>query len=347
MHPISAARLIDIADRVLTTIGTPPDLANIVAPSLVGANLAGHDSHGVIQLPVYAQMAQEGSVLPAARASIRPAGGMLATLVVDGALGWGPPAAYMATDAIIDRAQRFGISSAVIQRCHHIGRVGQYIERITSAQMVGIVMVNAQRGVAPFGGARRMLGTNPIAIGAPRRDGQPPVMFDGSTSMVAGNKIRVLQDKGLPVPAGWIIDRNGQPSTRPQDLFEGGALLPLGGGSGHKGYGLSVMVEALAGLLSGSSARALSDERPGGNGVLMIALNPDAFTTRESYLDDIEKLCAELKATPALNPGDEVLLPGEPEARTRAERAANGIPLPDATWQAIVELAQALGVTTG
>lgn len=341
MKHITAEQLISIAERALTAIGTPADLAAILARSLVGANLAGHDSHGVIQLPVYAGMAKEGSVLPAARASVLPASGMLATLVVDAALGWGPPAAYMATDAIIERAQRFGVGSAVIQRCHHIGRVGQYIERITAAGLVGIAMVNSGRGVAPFGGAKRMLGTNPIAIGAQRRDA-PPLMFDGSTSMVAGNKIRVLLDKSLPVPTGWIIDRNGHPSTRPQDFFEGGALLPLGGGGGHKGYGLSVMVEALAGLLSGSSARALSEERAGGNGVLMIALNPEAFTTRKAYLDDIDTLCAELKASPAMEPGGEVLLPGEPEARTRAERTAHGIPLPDATWQAIVNLMQAL-----
>lgn len=343
MQSFSAASLIEFGQRVFTALGTPDDLAATVAASLVGANLAGHDSHGVIQLPVYARMAKEGSVLPAARASMRPANGMLATLVVDGALGWGPPAASLASEAIMERARSFGIGSAVVQRCHHIGRVGQYIERITSARLVGIVMVNAGRGVAPFGGAKSMLGTNPIAIGAPRR-AAPPVMFDGSTSMVAGNKIRVLQDKGLPVPDGWIIDRNGQSSTRPQDLFEGGALLPLGGGSGHKGYGLSVMVEVLAGLLSGSSARALSEERAGGNGVMMIALNPEAFTTRDDFLDDIETLCAGLKASPAMYAGGEVLLPGEPEARTRAERENTGIPLPEATLQALRTLGDELDV---
>ncbi len=343
MQRFSAASLIAFGQRVFASTGTPEDLAATTATSLVGANLAGHDSHGVIQLPVYADMAKAGSVLPFARAAIQPASGMLATLVVDGALGWGPPAAYMATDTIIERAQRFGIGSAVIQRCHHIGRVGQYVERVTDAHMVGIVMVNAGRSVAPFGGAKRMLGTNPIAIGVPRR-AAPPLMFDGSTAIVAGNKIRVLQDKGLAAPAGWIIDRNGQPGTLPQDFFDDGALLPLGGDNGHKGYGLSVMVEALAGLLSGSSARALSEERSGGNGVLMIALNPDAFTTRTTYLDDIEKLCAELKASPAKDVGGEVILPGEPEARTRAERETAGIPLPDATWESLRALSDELGV---
>ena len=206
---------------------------------------------GSIQLPVYAGLVREGQVQPAARAHVEPAAGMLATLTVDGAFGWGPPAGFFTTDAIAERAAQFGASAAVIRNCHHIGRVGQYVERVSEQNLIGIAMCNASSAVTPFGGKQRMLGTNPIAIAAPRQNGQPPVLFDGSTAVVAGNKVRVLFDKGLPTPPGWIVNADGQATTQPEDYFNGGALLPLGG---HKGYGLGVMVDLLGGLLSGATA---------------------------------------------------------------------------------------------
>jgi LDH2 family malate/lactate/ureidoglycolate dehydrogenase len=260
---------------------------------------------------------------------------MLATLAVDGALGWGPPAGFLATERTIERAQQYGIGAAVIRQCQHIGRVGQYVERMAAQNLIGIVTCNSSSGVVPFGGTQRMLGTNPIAIAVPRAGGQAPVMFDGSTSVVAGNKLQVLLAKGLPTPEGWIIDRDGQPTTDPNDFLAGGALLPLGG---HKGYGLSVMVELLAGLLSGASASFLPDYA-GGNGVLVVAIRPDAFMPLDDYLEHVEQACAALKAAPG-----KVLLPGEPEQLARQERAAQGIPMAEATWQSLQDLAASLGI---
>lgn len=336
----SASFLTSLAQRLFVALGTPDDLATIVATSLVSTNLAGHDSHGVIQIPIYAAAVQAGRIKPAARASVAPATAMLATLAVDGAFGWGPPAACLTVEKIAERAQQFGISTAVIRNCHHIGRVGQYVERLAAQNLIGIAMCNASRAVVPFNGRQRMLGTNPIAVAVPRQHGQPPVLFDGSTSIVAGNKIKVLLDKGLPTPAGWIVDSAGQPSTRPADFFDGGGILSMGG---HKGYGLGVMVELLGGLLSGASAAFLPDYAAV-NGVLMIAFRPDAFMPLDDYLAQVDRACAALKASPGVDDNTEVLLPGEPEQRAQQERAQNGIPIPEATWQAICDLADRLSL---
>ena len=340
MPIFTAAFLETYITKILVALDTPTDLAELVASSLVGANLAGHDSHGVGMAPTYAAQIRAGTLKPAARAHVEPASGMLATLAVNGAMGWGPPAGYLATEKTMERAKQYGIAAAVIRECQHIGRVGQYVERIAANDLIGIVTCNSSSGVAPFGGKHRTLGTNPIAIAAPRQGGQAPVMFDGSTSVVAGNKLKVQVDKGLPAPAGWIIDRDGQPSTHAGDFFAGGALLPLGG---HKGYALGVMVELLAGLLSGNSASFLPDF-VGGNGVLVIGIRPDAFMPIDQYVAQVERACATLKAAPSLDVTRPVLLPGEPEQLARAERTANGIPLAEATWRSLSELADSLGI---
>lgn len=340
MLTFTAAFLKSYVTKILLALATPPDLADLMADSLVGSSLTGHDSHGVTLLPGYAAGIRAGSLNPAARPTVEPATGMLATLSVDGAAGWGPVAAHFATDQVIARAQQFGIAAAVVRRCHHIGRVGQYGERMAAQKLIGITMCNSGSGVAPFGGIKPMLGTNPIVIAVPRQGDQPPVLFDGSTSVVAGNKVRVQLDKRQPTPAGWIIDRNGQPTTTPEDFFNGGALLPLGG---HKGYALGVMVELLGGILSGTSASFLPDFQ-WTNGVLIMAIRPDAFMPLDDYLAQVERACAALKATPSSDPARPVLLPGEPEQIARQERLANGIPMPEAAWDAMQSLAASLGI---
>ncbi len=350
MPIFSASHLTIAATRLFSALGTPEDLADMVAHSLVGSNLAGHDSHGISMLPIYAGRVRSGEIQPTARphlaVSAKP---RLAALTVDAAFGWGPPAGFLATDRVIERAQHYGIAVGVIHNCSHIGRMGQYIERIAEHGLIGIGMCNAGPSVAPFGGLKPMLGTNPITIGAPRAaqggTALPPLMVDGSTSMAAGNKVRIYLDKGLSIPSGWIIDRDGNDSIQPIDLMEGGALLPLGASSGHKGYGLAVMVEALAGLLTGSSTRYLAENRRGGNGVLFIAIDPAAFIDFDEYQAQIETLCASLKTTPPRLAGGEVLLPGEPEARARADRLTHGVELTDSTWQALTTLAGDLGVS--
>jgi uncharacterized oxidoreductase len=167
-------------------------------------------------------------------------------------------------------------------------------------------------------------------------------VLDFSTSVVASGKIRIARDKGEEVPEGWILNREGQPTRQPQDYYAGGSLLPF---AGHKGYALGLLVEVLGGLLTGAGTPVLpSSGYEVGNGVFLIALNVDAFRPLAEFTKEIGELSETIKTTPSVAEGGEVLLPGEPEQRTRARQIAQGIDISDETWQKIVEAARAVGV---
>jgi uncharacterized oxidoreductase len=185
-----------------------------------------------------------------------------------------------------------------------------------------------------------MLGTNPIAIAAPRGAGEEPLVVDFATAGVAEGKLRVARANGLQVAPGLLLDASGHPSQEPQSFYDGGVLLPFGG---HKGFGLSMMIELLGGALSGIGP-SVNPNFHGGNGTLMIAMNVAAFSPFEHFRDEAEQLCAAIKASPPADGFAEVLLPGEPERRARALRSEQGILLADQTWQEITTLATELGV---
>ena len=345
MKTYSYQALLDFIDRLFVAMGTPADLASLMAKSLVGSNLCGHDSHGVQLALVYAQAVNSGQVAQAARASVTPNAPMLATLTVDAALGWGPPAGYFTCDRLIERANAYGVAAAVIQRCHHIGRVGQYAEYFAAAGVIGISMCNSGSGVAPFGGKTRMLGTNPITIGVPRANGQAPVMIDASTSVVAGNKLSVLLDKGLPTPANWIINADGQASTDPADFLQrGGALLPSGG---HKGYGLALLVDMFAGLLSNAAylthVKSWVDapDEPQNLGHFFILIDTRLLGSAQWLSERMLDFAAILHDSPAVDATRPVIVPGEIELKKMAYQRANGIVLDEATVSLLLRHASA------
>lgn len=335
----SAAALKSLAIEILAAIGTPSDLAEIVSNSLVQANLAGHDSHGVLRLASYVERVRSGRVIPKARARIDGRSG--ATARIDGAWGWGQPAAHLAVDHALSLARDFGIAAVSIRRCNHIGRLGEYVERMASQGMLGFSVCNALPVVAPFGGSGRLLGTNPLAFAAPRSNESSPIMLDVATAAVAEGKLMVARAKREQVRLGLIVDREGRPTQEPEDYFGGGALLPFGG---HKGYGLSVMVELLGGVLSGTGASS-SPNYAKGNGTMMIAINIDAFLPVSTFISECETLSATIKKSIPADGFREVLLPGEPEAITRLDRERSGIPLPDETWSTLSALSSQLGVS--
>jgi uncharacterized oxidoreductase len=322
----------------LEAAGTPPDLAQVVGESLVEANLVGHDSHGVLRLPQYIDSVREGRVHPAARANV--VSRHQATARIDGALGWGQPAARLAAATAIGLAQDFGVGMVTIDHCNHIGRLGEYVDSIARAGLIGLTMCNVGPVVAPYGGRQPRMGTNPMAWGIPRPAGQDPVVVDFATSVVAEGKIRLARAKGEQVAPGLIMDRDGQPSTEPADFYDGGALLPFGG---HKGYGLSVMIELVAGGLSGM-APSITRKYLGGNGSLLLAMNIADFVPPDEFIAQAGEFCEKIKATPAADGFSEVLVPGEPEMRARAERLVTGIALPEHTWQSLQKLAGELQV---
>lgn len=331
-----ADELRSLSRSILEAVGTPEDLASIVALSLVDSNLAGHDSHGVIRLPSYVAAVRNGQVLSAARATHQLLGGACAR--IDGGWGWGQPAARLATDTAIDLAVSHGVGLVSISRCNHIGRLGEYVERIGASGKIGLVICNSRSAVAPFGGYTRLLGTNPIAWSPPTPSGTAPVVVDFATSTIAEGKLRVAQAAGGQVSPGALVDSKGHPSQEPSAFYDGGALTTFGG---HKGFGLSVMAEVMGGILSGSGPSSL----PGfdnGNGTVILAIDVERFVPAATFMDQVEAFSGAIRgASPA--PGfDEVVMPGEPERRSRQRRAQEGIPVPAATYQAITDLAAEL-----
>lgn len=229
---LTSEQLHQVLVDVLQALGTPDDLARIVAGGLRNANLEGHDSHGLLRLPWYAQGVREGRVHPEARAGVARRRGAVAS--VSTRWGWGQPAASLAAQTAAELAGEHGVGAVVLQDSPHVGRLSDYVELIAARGRVGMAVANTGVIVAPFGGRDRRLGTDPIAFAIPRAQGRRPIVADFATSVIAEGKVRVALAAGLPVPPGAVIDSEGRPSDDPEAFFAGGSLLPA---QGYKGYG--------------------------------------------------------------------------------------------------------------
>ncbi len=338
MHVIPAERLERLANALLVAAGTGPDAAALVASSLVGANLVGHDSHGVLRLSTYLEGVRLGHVVPDAAPTVLHRRG--ATAVIDAADGWGQPAMWLATNEAIALAREFGLGAAAVRRSYHIGRVAPYVEAIAASGMIGLAMSNAAPAVAPFGGRGRVLGTNPIAWAAPRGDGKPPVCLDVATAAIAEGKLRVARAKGAGIPAGAVVDLDGRPATDPNAFYDGGALLAFGG---HKGSGFGLLAQIVGRGLAGMDPSAYDGPR-GVNGPFVLAIDVAPFSDPEEFLRQVGLQCDAVTGCPPGADCDEVLLPGEPELRTRARREVEGIPVAASTWAELLAEAERLGV---
>lgn len=324
--------------EMLEAIGTGAAEAAFVGDSLVDANLAGHDSHGVIRILHYMEMVRAGEVSPSVAPKLLGIDG--ATARIDGGWGWGQLSMKLATDTAIELARQFGLGSAVVLHSYHIGRVAPYVEQIARAGMIGLATANAGRATAPYGGRDRVMGTNPIAWAVPRGDGKAPICLDIATSSVAEGKLRVARAKGEAVAPGLILNSEGRPSIDPNDFYDGGALLPFGA---HKGSGFSMLAQLIGVGLAESSPDVLSKKR-GGNGPFVLALDIARFRPLEAFIEAVEAQADEVNGAAPAEGFDRVQLPGEPEVENRARRATEGIPVPDRTWEDLVELAHQLGV---
>jgi LDH2 family malate/lactate/ureidoglycolate dehydrogenase len=332
MPTIEHQTLRRVTQAVLEAAGTPPPAAQAVCESLVEANLMGHDSHGVLRLPQYIDLVRHKIVLPQATAGMIAQQG--ATAQIDGRFGWGQPAARLATQTAITLASDHGAGVATIINCNHIGRVGEYVETIARSGMIGIALCNAGPAVAPYGTYHRIMGTNPFAWAAPGGPGQPPFVLDFATSGVAEGKLRVARSKGELIPEGIVVDSNGQPSRDPAAFYDGGALQTFGM---HKGSGMSVMIELLARGLCGVDQARTSNI--GLNGPIIMALNIPFLAPIDQFDSAAERLRAQIAGSPPITGFEEVLLPGDPERRTRLRRLEEGIPVPQQIWSSIEALA--------
>jgi uncharacterized oxidoreductase len=338
--------------RIFRATGAPTADAEQVATHLVEANLKGHDSHGVIRIESYVAGASDGRIRPGATTEVEEE--TATTAVLNGNWNYGQVVGRDAMDVAIEKATAQGVGIAVAHQSAHAGRIGAYGEQAARAGMIAIACVNVHGGgrlVAPFGGAERRLATNPIVVAAPTDDPEAPFVLDMATSVGAEGKVRVARNKGVQLPPDWILDGEGRPSTEPWDLYGGdppgsrtpGALLPVGGPVGHKGFGLSMAVELLAGALT-PAGPSRADAMGGGNGIFMMAIDPERFAGLGPFTDALSGLIDYVKQPPFAEGFDEVLTAGEPERRRMADRLAQGIELDDETWRQIAGAAASVGV---
>ena len=337
----TATKLTELVTKAFTNSGVPLEHAEIVSDHLVASNLAGHDSHGVMRIVQYLAAVKSGEINPTTRPSVlsdSPSGASLA-----GNRAFGQIAGHDCMALAIEKAREMGVAAVTVSNCYHSGRIGTYAEQAAAAGMIGIILVNAGGGgqwVAPFGGAAGRLGTNPIAIGAPS-GGKYPIVLDIATAVAPEGKVRDYRNRQKEVPAGWILDHQGRPTTNPNDLYEpapGGSLQPLGGSAGYKGFGLSVMIDILAGGLSGAGC-CRAEEVAASDGITMLAIKIENFATAGSYYDQVKALVEHLKSCPPAPGFQEVFVPGEHEFLRREQRLAEGIEVDDVTWTALTESA--------
>ena len=345
MPTVQHETLFRFAESLLRVGGALDHEAEAVARSLVGANLRGHDSHGVMRIPFYLGRVKEGILKPGAElAVVRESPSVL---VCDGGWGFGQVLSRDLMTRLIAKAKETGVACGTLRQSAHIGRLGEYAEIAAEQGMASMICANthgAAQRVAPVGGKRPRLGTNPICIGMPGgKDG--PFVLDFGTSATAEGKVRVKKIAGEKVPAGWLIDSEGNPTTDPNDLYGDppGTILPMGGDQAYKGFGLSFMIEMLCGALSGGQCAYADPPPPTGNCVYFVVMSPEAFAGMQHLSQEVAALEEYVRGVPRIDGVDRITLPGDPERNVLAQRTATGIPLDEGNWQALSDLAAELG----
>jgi uncharacterized oxidoreductase len=343
----SAERLTAIGTAIIGAGGSSAEEARLVAHHLVQANLTGHDSHGIGMIPAYVRHRLAKLVIPNTRVKTVKDDGP--TLMFDGQRGYGRPVAGEAIAAAIARCRETGVVAVTLANAHHIGRVGAYGELAAAAGLVSLHFVNVtdhRALVAPFRGTDARFVTNPVCIGFPGTDHQPPILLDMATSAIAMGKVRVAKNQGKPVDEGVLIDEAGRPTRDPNVMYRDphGALLPFGA---HKGYALAIVTELLAGGLSGGPTIQPGNPRMGGtiNNMFSILVDPARLAGVDWLRREIDGFVEYVKASPPADPAAPVLVPGDPERLARAERTRSGIEVDATTWEEILAAGELVGIS--
>lgn len=327
---------------LFTAAGAHEQSARAAVTALVTSSLMGHDSHGVLRIPEYLGFVADGSLLPNAEPHVEQTGPT--TAVVDCGGGFGAVGAERAMRVAIELAQEQRTACVITRRCHHVGRLGTWVELAAGAGLIGIATCNSPvhgHFVLPWGGREGRLATNPIAYAVPT--GGDPVVADFSTSVAPEGKVRYYRNEGRALPDGWILDAHGRPTTDPNDFYgpPRGGILPLGGNAGHKGFALGLLVEILGSALAGIRC---TDTATIGNGVCFFAIDPSAFCPVDEFRRRMDETVAYMKSSRPAPGFSEVLVPGELEFRTRRQRLETGIPIDDATLSAMQQHGARLGI---
>lgn len=344
MTRFTAGQLYTFAKGVYLKLGLSEEHADIVADSLVLADLWGHQSHGVMRTFWYAKRMQSGATDVSADASVIVDGGAIA--VIDGDDGVGQVIAREAMGQAIARAQLHGIGAVAVRNSGHFGTAMYFTRQAAEAGCVGFLSTNASPAMAPWGGRDKLIGNNPWSIAAPAGR-YPTMVLDIANTAVARGKLYLAKQRGESIPAGWAMDPAGQQTTDPAEGILGN-ILPM---AGHKGYAIATMMDVLSGILSGSGfADAVvgpyrADGRSG-VGHLAIALNIPSFRPLAAFTADMESLVDKIKAVERAPDTDEVFYPGELEDRAEQRQRKEGVLVPEKTVADLDAEATVLGVTT-
>jgi len=352
MVTIQVNNLIDFVAEVFSRSESSPEEARRIATYLTTANLTGHDSHGVIRVPLYVSWQKAGSVVPDQIAEVVVDTPSLA--VIDGKFGYGQTVTPQAVKIGIEKCKKAGLAAIALRNAGHIGRVGDWAEMAAAEGLVSVHFVNAAGSllVAPYGGVEKRLSTAPYCVGIPRQ-GQDPIVLDFATSIVAEGKVLVASRGGKKLPKGALVDADGALSEDPAVLYgphskdgprdhtQGtGAIRAFGE---HKGSGLAFICELLGGALTGTGAT--SADRRFANGMFAVYVDPKVVDISNFFDGEISRYVDFIRATKPIAGVDAVLIPGDPERNMRTDRIRNGVPLPDDTWAAIVNTAREVGVS--
>jgi uncharacterized oxidoreductase len=351
MPTIKAQSLRDLVRDIFVGAECSEAESERIGRYLVEANLTGHDSHGVARVPRYVAWKEDGSIIADQKAEIVSETPVLA--VVDGKFGFGQTVTPVAVRLGIEKCRQMGLSAIALRNAGHIGRVGEWAEMAAAEGLVSVHFVNVTGSVlvAPYGGVERRISTAPYTVGVPR-EGQPPLLLDFATSIVAEGKVMVASQGGKKIPDDALIGSDGRMSGDPHLLY--GDYEPAGPrnsrqGTGairafgeHKGSGLAFMCEILGGALTGNTATQY--DRKVANGMLSFYVDPKKIDPEGMFPPEMARYTQFVKSSKPAQAGGEVLVPGEPEQRMRAKRNADGIPLPDDTWTAIANTARHVGL---
>jgi uncharacterized oxidoreductase len=339
--------LTDRVRQIFLGAGSELAEATAIAENLVMANLMGHDSHGVQLILRYVTTALGDRLVVNGHAEVVSDNGVFA--LIDGGMAYGQVAGREAMEFGIAKARSGGASVVGLRNVHHLGRIGAWGEICAAAGLISIHYVNAAGHpplVAPFGGSDARFGTNPYCTAFPATNG-PPIVLDMATSHVAMGKVVVAHNKGVRAPAEALIDAQGNPSDDPAVMFTDppGALRPMGL---HKGYGLALICELMAGALvtgAGAAKPELFGQDTIRNNMLSILIEPSGLGQDEGFAAEIDNFTDWVKASPPAPGVDEVMVPGDPERKSRATRERDGIPLDDETWRQVIEAGVMVGMS--
>jgi LDH2 family malate/lactate/ureidoglycolate dehydrogenase len=339
---LTADILIRSCKRLLEKAGVPNDQADLIAKIIVEADLRGIESHGILRLPAYIRRVTAGTMTAVTELSVLKERG--ASLLLDAQNGFGQIAASYAMEEALDRAEKYGVGFVAVRNAGHFGIASHYAMMALPRKMIGMVFANAAPSMAAWGGTIPLLGTNPICFAIPT-GGDVDIVLDMASSIVARGKIRLAVKKGKQIPADWALDSQGLPTRDPAAAMKG-TLLPIGG---PKGYGLALIVDILAGVLTGSNfgrhvSSTLDFDKKVSAGFVVQALDISAFTEPDVFNKDIQSLIAEIRNSP-LAPGVErIYLPGEIEWLRQKERESTGIPVPNSLLAELHNLSKELNV---